>query len=94
MKATIIGNRDEMSTVKTKAAVLSFRPKLEDFLVLSTAGVKIIQISPAANKTLSKGVRTMLNNSKFKMSLVVGSIQGIRKDVHGKVIDIDIPSKL
>lgn len=89
MKATIIGSIADLDNVKTKAVVFSFRPSMGDILKTSAKGIKTIQINPASKKSLSKGVESLLEQMKMKM--VVGSVQGIRRDKHGDVIDIEVP---
>jgi hypothetical protein len=51
--------------------------------------IKLIQINPASEKSLSKSAKDLLD--LFKIQLVIGSMQGARKDRGGGVINIDTP---
>ena len=87
MKATIIGSMKELDRVKTKGVVLCFRPSIEDFVALKMKRIKLIQINPASEKSLSKSAKDLLGI--FKIELRSGSMQGVRKDRDGVVINIE-----
>jgi len=87
MKATIISNMEELDSVKTKAVILSFRPSLEDIIVLKEKRIKDIQISPGSAKTLNIHARKLMD--MFHMHLRVGCIKGTRKDCHGSIVYIE-----
>ena len=79
MEATIISNIEDLSKVKTKAVVLSFRPNFVDILKISKQGIKVIQVNQATDNSLSKNARHYLEQLGIKLQ--VGNIQGIKKEV-------------
>ena len=78
MKATIISNPDDIPKIKTEAVIISFRPSFDDILKLIASEVKIIQINTAANNSLSKNSRNLLDHHKIELR--VGNIQGLKKE--------------
>ena len=86
MKFTVIASMEELDSVKTKGIVLSFRPSIEDIIAIHDQKIKVIQISPASEKSLNANARRLVE--LLHMTLQVGSVKGIRKDRHGCVIDI------
>lgn len=92
MLATIINSMDDLSNVKTEAVIFAFRPSLSDILKVSFKGIKTIQINPASNKSLAKSAKVIMDQQKI--TCLVGSVQGIRIDKQGNIIDIDIPEVL
>lgn len=91
MKFTILANMSELDSVKTKGVVLPFRPSLEDIIKMKVSKIKVVQISPASEKSLNTNAKTLFD--LFGMTLRIGSIKGIRKDRHGCVIDINLESE-
>jgi|GEM_PF-1532992 hypothetical protein len=89
MRATIINNINELAKVKTKAVVFAFRPNLTDILAIINKRIKVIQINPASEKSLAKVGKSYLEQNKIQC--LTGSIQGVRKDKQGNIIDIEIP---
>ena len=92
MLATIINSLDDLVNVKTEAVVFAFRPSLSDILEVSSKGIKTVQINPASNKSLAKSAKVIMKQQKI--TCLVGSVQGIRRDKQGNIIDIDIPEVL
>jgi diketogulonate reductase-like aldo/keto reductase len=91
MRATIINNIDELAKVKTKAVVFAFRPSLGDILAIIAKRIKVIQINPASEKSLAKAGLAYLTQNK--VICLTGSIQGVRKDKQGNIINIEIPEE-
>lgn len=89
MRATIINNIGELAKVKTKAVVFAFRPSMDDILAITAKRIKVIQINPASEKSLAKAGKAFL--AQNKVLCLTGSIQGVRKDKQGNIINIEIP---
>ena len=90
MRATIINNISELDTVKTKAVVFAFRPSMNHILqITAKPRIKVIQIPPSSNKSLAVAAKELLLQKKILC--LTGSIQGIRKDKQGNLVDIEIP---
>lgn len=90
MRATIINNISELAGVKTKAVVFAFRPSMNHILAITAKPrIKFIQINPASAKSLSKAGKEFL--AQNKVMCLTGSIQGVRKDKQGNIIEIEIP---
>jgi hypothetical protein len=89
MKATIISSIADLKDVTTKAVIFPFRPSMDDLLKTVAKGIKVIQINAASAKSLSKSAYLFMEQSKVKC--LTGSIQGIRRDKHGDIVEIDVP---
>lgn len=91
MRATIINNIDELDSVKTKAVVFAFRPSMNHILrITAKPRIKVIQINPASEKSMASAARELLQQKKI--ICITGSIQGIRRDRQGSIVDVELPT--
>ena len=93
MRATIINTIGELDAVKTKAVVFAFRPSMKHILqVTAKTRIKVVQIPPSSKKSLAGAAMELLIQKKIKC--LTGSIQGIRRDKHGSIVEIEVKDEI
>jgi hypothetical protein len=83
MKIRVISSRDEIPKLSPneRNVHLAFRPSNVDFLDLmrSCPRLRVVQVPPSYNKTLSKAIRLFLDMQGI--DLLEGDVWGHRKDI-------------
>ncbi|KUK43479.1 MAG: Uncharacterized protein XD72_2138 [Methanothrix harundinacea] len=83
MKIRVVSSRDEIPKLSPneRNVHLAFRPSNVDFLDLmrSCPRLRVVQVPPSYNKTLSKAIRLFLDMQGI--DLLEGDVWGHRKDI-------------